>query len=170
MAITATAGLVIEAWHDFDRATATLSCEDAERRLGTASSISWTLAHSTHMVDRWLNQLFQQRAAHALIDQDAYRIGALGQGPAWDAVRTAVGEVRGAARPYVEGLTEQDLDQRCDYHGSLDALRATGITPRYALLRIAAHHYLHLGEIVALRHQMGHHVGDYPGVLEACLP
>ena len=55
----ALASLVLEAWHDLDRATADLSAEDAERRVGTASPISWWVAHGTHMVDSRLNVKFQ---------------------------------------------------------------------------------------------------------------
>lgn len=37
MLTTATAGMVSEAWSDLDRATAGLSSDDAERRIGAAS-------------------------------------------------------------------------------------------------------------------------------------
>ena len=44
-----------------------------------------------------------------------------------------------------------------------------GISPRYALMRISAHHYFHIGEIAWKRDRLGHSVGDYPGRLEASL-
>ena len=37
------------------------------------------------------------------------------------------------------------------------------------LVRIAAHHYFHIGVVACQRDRMGHAVGDYPGLLVACL-
>ena len=163
------ASLVIEAWNDLDRATAGLSSEDATRRIGTASPIGWTVAHCTHMVDSWLNVRFQGRAPHALLIGDALRKGAAGDALDWDAVQSAVRGVRETARPWLASLREDEASQRFEYNGSIEALRATGISPRYALMRIAAHHYFHIGEIATARSALGHDVGDYPGVLTECL-
>ena len=165
----ALASLVLEAWHDLDRATANLSAEDAERRAGTASPISWSVAHCTHMVDSWLNVNFQGAEPHALLNGDTYRRGAAGDAPDWLAVQSAVGEVRAAASGYLESLREDHLAERIPYAGSIAALRETGFSPQYALMRIAAHHYLHIGEIAMTRAALGHDVGDYPGLLERCL-
>ena len=165
----ALASLVLEAWRDLDRATANLSAEDAERRVGTASPISWSVAHCTHMVDSWLNVNFQGAEPHAFLNGDTFRKGAAGDPLAWDAVRSAVGEVRKAASGYLESLREDHLAERMPYTGSIAALRESGLSPRYALMRIAAHHYLHIGEIAMARAALGHDVGDYPGAMERCL-
>lgn len=165
----ALASLVLEAWHDLDRATADLSAEDAERRVGTASPIAWTVAHCTQMVDSWINVAFQGRAAHPLLSGDVLRRGASGDAPDWSAVQSAVREVREAASGYLESLREDHLAERISYAGSIAALRETGFSPQYALMRIAAHHYLHIGEIAMTRAALGHDVGDYPGLLERCL-
>ena len=163
------ASLVIEAWNDLDRATAGLSSEDASRRTGSASPFSWTVAHCTHMVDSWLNVRFQSRTPHPLLDGDVLRKGSGGEALDWEAVRSAVCDVRDAARPWLASLREDEAGRRIAYTGSIEALRATGISPRYALMRIAAHHYFHIGEIVTARSALGHEVGDYPGVLTECL-
>lgn len=165
----ALASLVLEAWHDLDRATADRSSEDAERRVGTASPISWSVAHCTHMVDSWLNVNLQGAQPHPLLNGDTFRKGASGDPLDWEAVQAAVREVREAASGYLESLSEDHLAERIPYTGSIAALRETGFSPRYALMRIAAHHYLHIGEIAMTRAALGHDVGDYPGLLERCL-
>lgn len=166
---TPLAGLVFEAWADLDRAVADLSPEDAERRIGKASPISWTVAHCTHMVDSWLNVNFQSAEPHPFIKGDAFRKGALGEALDWIAVQLAVEEVRAPARQYLESIGEEQLEQRLLYTGSIASLQESGFSPRYAMMRIAAHHYFHIGEIVAARGSLGHDIGDYPGIMEACL-
>ena len=165
----ALAGMVLEAWRDLDRAVADLSREDAERRLPNASPISWTVAHCTHMVDSWLNVNFQGTSPHPSLNGDSLREGAAGDALDWNEVHVAVEEVRTIARHYLNALTDDDLDTKIDYTGSIEALRSTGISPRYALMRIAAHHYFHIGEIAGARTALGHDVGDYPGLMKACL-
>ncbi len=166
---TAIAAMVLEAWADLDRAIADLSVPDAERRIGDASPISWTVAHCTHMVDSWLNVNFQSAEPHALINGDAFRKGAAGDPLDWSDVQFAVEEVRAAARTYLESIGHEQLYEKLPYTGSIEALRESGFSPRYAMMRIAAHHYFHIGEIVAARGSLGHNVGDYPGLMEACL-
>jgi hypothetical protein len=48
------------------------------------------------------------------------------------------------------------------YDGSIEYLRPIGLSLRYALMRIAAHHFVHVGEIVTIRSRLGHTVGDFP--------
>ena len=165
----ALAGLVLEAWRDLDRAAADLSPEDAERRIGSASPISWTVAHCTHMVDSWLNVNFQAAEPHPFINGDVFRKGAAGDALDWQDVQLSVEEVRASARQYLESTAEEQLEQRLPYAGSIESLRESGFSPRYAMIRITAHHYFHIGEIVAARSSLGHDIGDYTGVMEGCL-
>ena len=169
MPINATAGMVVEAWNDLDRATADLKDQDAEQRIGTASPISWSVAHVTSQVDSWLNAIFQGRSKHPFISDERFRLGATGEPVDWAEVRSAVSAVRVSARPYLDSLADSELDRRFPYQGALLPLRETGITVRYALTRIAMHHYFHIGEIAAVRASLGHQIGDFPGQLEACL-
>jgi hypothetical protein len=169
MAMSAVAGMVLEAWNDLDRATAGLSAEDASRRIGTASPISWSIAHCANQIDSYVNVLFQGREPHPFLGQEGFRFGAAGDPAAWEQVQAAVAEVREIARPYLESLSEADLQLHVPYRGSLTALRETGMSVRYALIRVALHHYFHIGEIAAARTSLGHQVGDYPGLLEQCL-
>jgi hypothetical protein len=163
------AGMVLEAWSDIDRATAGLSSEDAERRIGTASPISWSVAHCTNQLDNFVNVTFQGRERNQFIADERFRFGSAGEPADWSQVQAAVAEVRDAARPYLEGLTEAELERQLPYKGSMSFLRERGINVRYALIRIALHHYFHIGEIASARNSLGHEVGDYPGRLEACL-
>jgi uncharacterized damage-inducible protein DinB len=156
---------VFEAWADLDRATADLPPNDAERRIGDASPISWTVAHCTHMVDSWLNVNFQGKEPHPLLYSDNFRKGSTGDPVDWDDVQAAVREVRAAATPYLEAMTHERLYEKHAYTGSIEALRETGISPRFAMMRIAAHHYFHMGEIVAARATLGHDLGDFPGLM-----
>ena len=165
----ALASLVLEAWHGLDRVTADLSAEDAERRVDGGNSIAWTVGHCTQMVDSWINVNFQGADPHALVNCDAFRNGAASDPLDWDAVLSAVGEVRAAAAGYLESLRDDQLAERVPYTGSITPLRETGFSPQYALMRIAAHHYLHIGEIGVGRNALGHDVGDYPGLLERCI-
>lgn len=96
-------------------------------------------------------------------------MGSAGVADDWDLTRAGALEVRGAARPLLESVTDVDLDRWVPYSGSLLALREHGLTLRYALLRVAAHHYFHIGVIACQRDRAGEQVGDYPGVLRECM-
>lgn len=170
MAKSKLVGLLLEAWNDIDRVVASLPPADAARPRNGGSSFAWTYAHVANQLDAWLNVRFQKRPAHALIGQTRFRIGGPGTtDDTWDAIRAAVLDVRQAARSYLETLTDADLDLVIPYDGSLSPLRESGLSLRYALLRICAHHYFHIGEIAAKRSRLGHQVGDYPGPLEQCI-
>ena len=162
-------GLLFEAWKDMDRVLADLGPAEAVQPLGEGSSAAWTAAHVTNQVDAWINVRFQRLTPHGLIAQDRFRAGGSGAADDWRAVQAGVGEVRDAARKYLEGLSESDLELVIPYDGSFAQLREAGLGLRHALLRICAHHYFHIGEIATKRGRLGQDVGDYPGPLEECV-
>lgn len=162
-------GLVFEAWNDLDRVLEGVSADDAVRQIAGQSSFAWTLAHVTQQLDSWINVNFQGRSPHPLIGFDRFRRGASGEADDWDGIRLGVYEVREVARKYLRNLTESDLDLVIPYSGSLEGLREHGLSLRYALMRIAAHHYFHIGVIACQRDRLGYQVGDYPGSLAECL-
>jgi hypothetical protein len=173
MSIPAAAAMVLEAWCDLDRALDGLSPEDAGRRLGGASPISWTVAHLAENLDRLVNELFLGRERSAFLKDGSFRFGAAGDPAEWDSVLRESEQVRKACRAYLEGLSEGELERRVPYEGSNAAMRAAaqrtgGISLRYALIRVALHYYYHIGEIVSARRAAGHEVGDFPGLLETC--
>jgi hypothetical protein len=162
-------GLLFEAWKDMDRVLADLDPEEAVRPLDGGSSIAWTAAHVANQVDAWINVRFQRRPPHELIGQARFRAGGTGTADDWQAIQAGVREVRDAAHRYLEGLSESELDLVIPYDGSLPYLHESGLSLRYALLRICAHHYFHIGEIATKRSALGQRVGDYPGPLEECI-
>jgi hypothetical protein len=166
-------GAVFDAWDDLDRALDGLGPAEALLRWedGAGSSFAWTLAHVTELIDSWINVRFQGLPAHPLISLPPFRAGGDGVANDWPAVRTAVAEVRAHAAAYLAPLTEEALAQAIPYAGSVRGVREHGHLPlRYALLRIVAHHYLHIGEIELKRRQLARPtVGDFPGQLPATL-
>ncbi|HEY3186030.1 MAG TPA: hypothetical protein VGJ70_01055, partial [Solirubrobacteraceae bacterium] len=60
-------------------------------------------------------------------------------------------------RRFLDSDPAPSLDLRVPYTGGLTYLRATGLSLRYALASIAAHHWSHVGEIETLRSLRGHH-------------
>ena len=55
-----------------------------------------------------------------------------------------------------------DLDRVIPYNGSIPFLRSVGLSLGYALMRIAAHHFMHAGEMVTIRSRLGHALDEEP--------
>src|SRR5437870_434369 len=133
-------GLVFEAWDDFDRVLDGLSAEDAGLQPNGQSSAAWALGHVTEHLDRWVNHALQGRDRHPFLGVDRFRMGSEGAADDRQAMRVATQEVRDAARPYLESITSERLDDRHEFAGAVT--KALGpLTLRYALIRIGAHHY-----------------------------
>ena len=162
-------GLVFEAWNDLDRVLNNLDAVQATDQVDGQSSFAWTFAHVTQQVDSWINVNFQGRASHPFLSSDQFRLGSSGAADNWTAIELAVRDVRVAARHYLERQTENDLNKTIPYLGSIIILRQHGLNLRYALMRIVAHHYFHIGVIACQRDRLGHQVGDYPGLMAECL-
>jgi hypothetical protein len=173
VAQSALVGAVFDAWDDLDRALDGIDSAVALHRWedGNGSSFAWTLAHATELVDSWINCRFQDLPAHQLIGQPQFRAGGSGIADDWPALLTAVQEVRERAATFLAPLNEVNLSRSIPYTGSVRGVRDHGRLPlRYALIRIIAHHYLHIGEIELNRRQSGIPVsGDFPGQLYATL-
>jgi DinB superfamily len=169
MARSKIAGLVLEAWEDLDRVLVGLTVERATRQVDGQSSMAWTLGHVCQQVDSWINVNFLRLPPHPVINRDGFRMGSAGLADDWDLTLAGALEVRGAATAFLESLTDPDLDSVVPYSGSFVPLREHGLSLRYALLRIAAHHYFHIGVIACQRDRAGDQVGDYPGALRECM-
>ena len=152
--------LMYQSWADLDRAASGLTADEATARHDGASSIAWTVGHVTHMVDSWLLVNFQGLPPDPVISDPRFRTGASGDADDWPAIRAAVREVWERARHLLDG-PDVDLDRVVPYRGSIAYLRPMGLSLRYALMRIAAHHFVHVGEIVTIRSRLGHSV-DFP--------
>ncbi len=152
--------LTYESWANLYRAIDGLTPEEAVTRSHGSSAIAWTLGHVTHMVNSWINVNFQGLPPHPVIDSPEFRAGGGGEALDWPTVLTAAGEVRDAARQFLDTVDEADLDRVIPYDGSIELLRETGLRLGYALMRITAHHYIHVGEIVTVRSRLGHDMGQ----------
>ena len=148
--------LMYESWANLDDAVDGLTSEEATTRYFGGSAIAWTLGHVTTMVDSWINMRFQGLPPHPFIINPNFRNGGNGEEKDWPMVQAAVKEVREAARRFLDSAEELDLDRVIPYDGSINFLRTTGLPLRYALMRIAAHHYIHMGEIVTTRSRLAH--------------
>ena len=161
--------MLLAAWEDCDRALAGLSPDEAITRYFDGSSLGWTLAHLTGALDTWITVRFQGRDPHPLLSQCRFRMGGSGEADDWPAIQPAAAEVRGAARDYLARLNDDELGRLVPCDGSIAPLRETGVTLRYSLARMTAHHYFHLGEIATKRSMLGHQVDDYPDLMQAVL-
>lgn len=151
--------LLLQSWADLDWAVAGLGPESATARHG-GSSIAWTVGHVTNQVDAWLNVRFQALPPHPLIGDQAFRTGGSGAAEDWPSILAAVAEVHASARMFLNSRRAADLDQAIPYDGAIAYLRPAGLSLRHAGMRIAAHHFLHVGEIVTVRAYLGHPLAD----------
>jgi hypothetical protein len=148
--------LVYQAWSDLDEAVAGLTPEQATDRRDGQSAIAWTVGHVSQQVDSWLNMRLQGLPPHPLIRDPRFRTGASGDADDWPGLLAAVQEVRATARRFLDAEPAPALDLRVPYDGGVVFLRATGLSLRHALMSIAAHHFLHVGEIGTLRSLRGY--------------
>ena len=160
-----TAGLLFAAWADWDRLTDGLDFDTLSLHDEGSSSVAWSLAHVTNHLDGWINVRFQAHGPDPTIGDDTFSIGGSGAAD-WARVRPAVVRVREAARPFLRQQSEQDLDRTIAYDGSHPLLRSSGLSLRHAVLRLGAHHYLHLGEACTVVSRKRGRVPDFPGGME----
>ncbi|MEX0781341.1 MAG: DinB family protein [Dehalococcoidia bacterium] len=155
MTLPRAAGLALESLNDLRLALDGLADEAAIVRHDGASSIAWTAAHVTQGLDSLVLYRFAGRERDPLLGDTALGAGGTGTVTNWPALRSKIAEVQSAARDFVATLTDVDLGRTVPYDGSIAGLRPTGINLEYALLRVAAHHFTHAGEIAAIRFAMG---------------
>ena len=153
--------LMYESWADLDRAVSGLTPDEATVYHNDGSSIAWTVGHVTHMLDSWIVVRFQDLPPHPVISNPMFRAGGSGEAKDWPMILAGVKEVREAASRFLD-RQEPDLDRMIPYDGSLQFLRPLGLSLRYAVMRIAAHHFVHVGEIVTIRSRLGHAIEDFP--------
>lgn len=143
-----------ESWSMVDDAVEGLTPKEATTCHGGGSSAAWTIGHVTAMVDSWLNVNFQGLHPHPIIGREQFLVGGTGEWDDWPGILAAADDVRQQARLYLD--SEPPIDRVIPYHGSVEFLRETGLRLSYALMRIAAHHFIHAGEIVTIRSRLGH--------------
>ena len=152
--------LMYESWADLDRALSGLTRDEATACHNDGSSIAWTVGHVTSMLDSWILVRFQGLPPHPVISNPMFRAGGSGEAKDWPMIVSGMKEVREAARRYFDGQ-DPDLDRMIAYDGSIKFLRPLGLSLRYAVMRIAAHHFVHVGEVVTIRSRLGHASKDF---------
>jgi hypothetical protein len=148
--------LLYESWATLDRNTEGMTEEHLTTRKHGGSSIAWTLGHVTNMLDSWINVRFQGLSPDPVVAVPNFRAGGNGDAVDWTTIHTSVGAVRSRARQYLDSDPPPDLEAVVPYDGSIRFLRPSGLRLSYALMRIAAHHLMHAGEVESIRVRLGH--------------
>lgn len=152
--------LMYQSWADLDNAIDGLPDEEATSRDDGGSSIAWTVGHVTTQVDSWLNMRFQGLPPHPVFSRETFRTGGSGEATDWPGIRAGVHQVRETARAFLDTKPGPALDRVIPYDGAIAYLRSTGLSLRFAVMSISAHHFLHVGEIVTIRSRRGQTIGD----------
>jgi uncharacterized damage-inducible protein DinB len=152
--------LMYESWAQLDRSMSGLTPEEMTTRYDGGSSVAWTAGHVSTMVDSWINVRFQGMPPHPTISQADFRVGGSGEAKDWPLISEAVSDVREAARRFLDSKQDADLESVIPYDGSIAFLRPIGLSLGYAVMRIAAHHFQHAGEIVTISSRLGHVVDE----------
>jgi hypothetical protein len=151
-----------QSWADLDRVTEGLTPEQATTRYDGGSAIAWTVGHLTTQIDSWLNMRFQGLPPHPAFNRSIFRTGGSGEAMDWPGIVAGMREVRANARRFLDAEPGPDHNRLIPYDGGITWLHATGLSLRFALMSIAAHHFEHLGEIVTIRSRLGHVLTDAP--------
>ena len=154
-------GLLLESLNDLDLTLAGLSDAEITERRNRGSSFAWTAAHVTQMFESWILHQFMGRPRHPLFADPDLGAGGSGATAGWPTIRAAIAEVRTTARPFLDAVTADDLTRTVPYTGSVAILQRRDLNLEYALMRIAAHHFVHASEIATVRSGMDRAVEDY---------
>lgn len=159
-------GFLFDAFEDLDVVVGGLEVDQLMHLPIDGSRFAWTYAHVTNQLDGWINVRFQTADPDPVLGS-VYSMGGSGR-PAhsWNEIEEAVRRVRHMATTHLAGPIQPNVDARIPYNGSFIHLREAGLHIAHAILRIAAHHYVHIGEIVAVRKRLGHEVAEPPGLLK----
>lgn len=143
------------------RALDGLSDEDARRRLGPMNSISWIVGHLAWQEQRyWLTISQAQTPVPKLTELVGY--GRPTSTPALDEMLSAWQTITQASDPWLDTVTTEKLQEEITIRGW------TTTTYGSLMLRVIYHYWHHIGEIMAIRQQLGHanlaeFVGDIDG-------
>jgi uncharacterized damage-inducible protein DinB len=150
---------------EFQRGLVGLSDADARRRFLPMNCISWTIGHLASMEQAiWLTSLQGLTPFPSLKDQ--FRSGQPAGTPPlasmWESWHTVVEQ----ADLFLDTLTTQQLQETGMTDGQ-PPFRSTGSL----LLRVIYHYWYHLGEVLAIRQQLGHtDLPEFVGELDIQAP
>lgn len=138
--------------------------EDARRRLLPMNSIGWIVGHLAWQEQRyWLTLTQGQTPLPQLNALVGY--GRPASTPLLDEMLGAWRTVTAAADPFLDALTTAKLQE------PITIRNWTTTTLGSLLLRVIYHYWYHIGEIMAIRQQLGHSgLPDFVGDLDAAAP
>jgi uncharacterized damage-inducible protein DinB len=135
--------------------------EDARRRLGPMNSISWIVGHLAWQEQRyWLTFAQGQTPVQQLNELVGY--GRPASTPPLDQMLATWQTITRASDPWLDTVTTGKLQEEITVRGW------TTTTYGSLMLRVIYHYWHHIGEIMAIRQQLGHQnlpefVGDIDG-------
>ena len=150
---------------EFLRANKGLSDADARKRLLPMNCISWNIGHLAWQEQRYFLYLAQDQMLFPTINQE-FAYGAPASTPALKEVLHAWHTITDAADPWLDTLTSAILEEHVISKGKPTA-RVYG----NLLQRVIYHYWYHIGEIMAIRQQLGHtHLAPFVGNIDRQAP
>jgi uncharacterized damage-inducible protein DinB len=146
------------------RALEDVSEEDAARRLLPMNSIGWMVGHLAWQEQRyWLTFSQGQTPVPELNQLVGY--GRPATTPPLAQMLEAWRTITQATDPFLDQITTAKLQEPIEIRGWMTT------TPGSLLLRVIYHYWYHIGEIMAIRQQLGHpNLPDFVGDLDSEAP
>ena len=151
---------------EFKRVLVDLPPEDAVVRIKPMNCISWMVGHlANHEQSYWLMLGQKKTAVPDLADWVGY--GQPATTPPLADMLSAWDTITAQADPFLATLTEADLSKNWVHADG----RVQGETVGMMFMRLIYHYWFHIGEIHAVRQQLGHkNIPDFVGDMEMIRP
>ncbi len=159
------AAMMADALNDFSQCLARVMATEADVQRSGFSSVSWTTAHVGQHVDSWILGAIGRRPRSLLFSDPAVSKGAPGGGVKWTVVEPEFKRIHREALDILRGLSQDQLEVKETYAGSIQALRGHQVDGNYRLVRLTAHIYYHIGDICTTRAAQGITIEDFPGLM-----
>jgi hypothetical protein len=147
------------------RALRGISDEDGARHFGQMNSIGWIVGHLAWQEQRYLLYRPQGIMLREDIQKDFASGGPMST-PSLEETLAAWRKITKATDPFLDQLTTQKLLVDVPLNG-----KRSGQTQGSAIRRMTYHYWFHIGEILAIRQQLGGKgLPEYVGSIEARAP
>ena len=150
---------------EFMRAIKRVDDADARKRIPPMNCISWNIGHLAWQEQRYLLHRPQGLMLREDIQRDFVSGGPMST-PRLAEMLAAWRKITKAADPFLDRLTTQKLLVDLPLNG-----KRSGQTQGSAIRRMTYHYWFHIGEILAIRQQLGEKgLPEYVGSIEAKAP
>ncbi|MEZ4620142.1 MAG: DinB family protein [Caldilineaceae bacterium] len=137
--------------------------EDAAQRLAPMNSIGWTVGHLAWQEQRYWLTFMQEQTPHPALNE-LVGFGRPATTPALSEMLAAWSEITTAADPWLDTVTTATLATEIERNGWRTNVGSL-------LLRVIYHYWYHIGEIMAIRQQLGGTgLPDFVGDIDAAAP